>query len=122
MKTAFLIVLIVMATSTGDVLMARGLKQLGEVSTLHPAKLLRLGQRVATNRDFLTGLFSMAVSFFAFLTILSRTDMSYVVPATSFSFVVSTLGAKLILKESISVRRWMGTLLVFLGILLISLP
>jgi len=102
--------------------MARGLKQVGEISTLRPARLLRLGQRVVTNRNFLLGLFSMAVSFGAFLTVLSLTDMSYVVPATSLSFVVSTLGAKLVLKETISSSRWMGTLLVGLGILLISLP
>ena len=122
MKTAILIALIVFATSAGDVFMARGLKQVGEISTLRPARLLRLGQRVVTNRNFLLGLFSMAVSFGAFLTVLSLTDMSYVVPATSLSFVVSTLGAKLVLKETISSSRWMGTLLVGLGILLISLP
>jgi bacterial/archaeal transporter family protein len=121
-KTAILIALIVFATSAGDVFMARGLKQVGEISTLRPARLLRLGQRVVTNRNFLLGLFFMAVSFIAFLTVLSLTDMSYVVPATSLSFVVSTLGAKLVLKETISSSRWMGTLLVGLGILLISLP
>jgi transporter family protein len=121
-KTAILIALIVFATSAGDVSMARGLKQVGEISTLRPARLLRLGQRVVTNRNFLLGLFFMAVSFIAFLTVLSLTDMSYVVPATSLSFVVSTLGAKLVLKETISSSRWMGTLLVGLGILLISLP
>lgn len=122
MKTAFMILLVVLATSVGDVLIARGLKQIGEVKTLKPGKLLRLGRRVMMNRDFLLGFLFMAVSFFAFLGALSRADMSYTVPATSLSYVVSTLGAKFILKETINLRRWMGTLLVCLGILLISLP
>jgi drug/metabolite transporter (DMT)-like permease len=122
MKTAFMILLVVLATSAGEVLIARGLKQIGEIVTLKPGQLLRLGRRVTMNRDFLLGFFFMAVSFFAFLAALSRADMSYTVPATSLSYVASTLGARFILKETINLRRWMGTLLVCLGILLISLP
>ncbi len=122
MKTAFFILVVVLATSIGDVLMARGLKHVGEISSLQLARLFQVGRRIARNRDFLLGLLSLVISFFAFLGVLSTTDMSYVVPATSLSFVISTLGAKLILKETISQRRWTGTLLVLLGIVLISLP
>ena len=122
MKTAFMILIIVLSTSAGEVLIARGLRQIGEISTLRPSLLLRLGRQVVVNPSFLTGLFSMAVSFFAFLAVLSWENMSYTVPATSLSYVVSTLGAKFVLKEAINLRRWVGTLLVGLGILLISLP
>jgi drug/metabolite transporter (DMT)-like permease len=48
--------------------------------------------------------------------------LSFVLPATSLSFVITTLGAKLILKEEISRLRLAGTLLVCLGVALISLP
>jgi len=64
----------------------------------------------------------MAGSFFAFLAVLSWADLSLIIPATSISFVVSTVGAKLILKERISRLRWAGALLVSLGVALISLP
>jgi drug/metabolite transporter (DMT)-like permease len=64
----------------------------------------------------------MACSFFAFLAVLSWADLSFVLPATSLSFVITTLGAKFILKEEISRVRLAGTLLVCLGVALISLP
>ncbi len=57
-----------------------------------------------------------------FLAALSFADLSLVVPATSISFAIKTLGAKLFLKEKISRERLIGTLLVCLGVALISLP
>jgi bacterial/archaeal transporter family protein len=122
MKTAFMILIVVLSTSAGEVLIARGLRQVGEISTLKPGRLLRLGRQVLRNPNFLLGLLSMAVSFFTFLTVLSWENLSYTVPATSLSYVVSTLGAKFVLRERINLGRWIGTLLVCLGILLISLP
>jgi uncharacterized membrane protein len=64
----------------------------------------------------------MAISFFSFLAALSIADLSFVLPATSLSFVITTLGAKLFLKEKISATRWTGIALVCLGVALISLP
>jgi len=122
MKTAILVLVIVLANSAGEVLIARGLKQVGEISTLRLRELLLIGGRVLTKRDFLAGLFSMAVSFCAFLAVLSWADLSYTIPATSFSYVISTLGARLVLKEKINALRWTGTILVCFGIALISLP
>ena len=122
MDTAFMILIIVLSTSAGEVLIAKGLKEAGEISTLNPGRLLRLGRQMVVNPNVLLGILSMAVSFFAFLAVLSWEKLSYTVPATSFSYVVSTLGAKFILKETINLRRCVGTLLVGLGILLISLP
>jgi bacterial/archaeal transporter family protein len=122
MKTAFMILIIVLSTSAGEVLIAKGLKQVGEISTLNPSLLLRLGWRIMMNSNVLQGVLLMAVSFLAFLTILSWENLSYTVPATSLSYVMSTLGAKFVLKERINRYRWVGTVLVGFGILLISLP
>jgi bacterial/archaeal transporter family protein len=122
MKTAFMILIIVLSTSAGEVLIAKGLKQVGEISTLNPGLLVRLGWRIMMNSNVLQGVLSMAVSFLAFLTVLSWENLSYTVPATSLSYVISTLGAKFVLKERINRYRWVGTVLVGFGILLISLP
>jgi uncharacterized membrane protein len=53
---------------------------------------------------------------------LSWADLSLVLPATSISFVITTLGAKLYLQEKISPARWAGIVLVCIGVALISLP
>lgn len=119
MKTAFVLLAIIFSNAAGDVLISSGMKQIGEVSTLNPRELLRIALRVLTCRDFILGIACLAVSFFSFLAILAWEEMSFVVPATSLVYVVSILGAKLFLKERVSALRWVGTLLVCLGVALI---
>jgi drug/metabolite transporter (DMT)-like permease len=122
MKTAILIAVIVLADAAGDVLLTRGMKQVGEVSTASPRVLLSMARQALTNRSFISGILFFAVTFFSFLTILSWADLSLVFPATSLVYVVSTLGAKFVLKETVSFQRWAGIFLVCLGVALTSLP
>lgn len=122
MKTALFIGLVVLGGSAGDVLITKGMKQLGEISTLNVGRLFGIFGRAITNRYVLTGVCFMAVSYFSFLGALRLADLSLVLPATSISFVITTIGARLFLKETISAMRWAGILLVCIGVALISLP
>ena len=120
--TMALIGVIVLAGSTGDVFITKGMKQVGEISTLSLRGLARIARGIATNGYFAAGILCMAASFFAFLAVLSRADLSFVIPMTSLSFVITTLGARFFLNEHVSRLRWIGTLFVCLGVALISLP
>jgi len=122
MRTAVLIAMVVLADSAGDVFLTRGMKQLGEISTIRPGSLLAIGRKAVLNRSFLSGLFFMAIAFFSFLVVLSWADLSLVFPAKSLVYLTSTLGAKWILKERISLQRWGGIVLVCMGVAMISLP
>jgi len=121
-KTAILIAVIVLADSVGDVLLTRGMKQVGEISTIRWRELLAIARKVVSNRSFLSAIFFVSVTFVSFLTVLSWADLSLVFPATSLIYVVSTLGAKFILGETVTLQRWAGILLVCLGVALTSLP
>ena len=122
MKTAILIAVIVLADSAGDVLLTRGMKQVGEISTIRWRELLIIARKVLSNRSFLSATFFICVTFVSFLTVLSWADLSLVFPATSLIYVVSTLGAKFILGETVTLQRWAGILLVCLGVALTSFP
>lgn len=122
MITGLLIGLVVLGGSAGDVFITKGMKQLGEISTLNAKQLLIIFGRAVTNRYFLVGVCFMAVSYFSFLGALRLADLSLVLPATSISFVITTIGARLFLKEVISPMRWAGILLVCIGVALISIP
>lgn len=63
----------------------------------------------------------MAISFFCFTQLVKVADLSFAVPATAASFVIETLLAKLILKERVNAKRWMGALLVACGVALLAL-
>ncbi len=122
MKTALLIATIILADSLGDVFLTLGMKQVGEISTVHPKALARIGLSAVTNRSFLTGLFFLAIFFFSFLIVLSWADLSLVFPAKSLVYVTTTLGARFILRETVSPQRWAGISLVCMGVALTSLP
>ena len=122
MKTAMLLAIIILAGALGDVYIAKGMKQVGEIRTLRLRELAWLGRRMVSNVAFLLGLLSMIAGFLAFLVVLSWADLSFIIPATSLNFVLATLGAKVILKEHINRLRWLGTVLVGLGVALVSLP
>jgi len=64
----------------------------------------------------------MAASYVSFLAALSGADMSFIVPITSLAYVVSTLGARFILRENINLMRWAGVSLVCAGAALVTLP
>ena len=106
----------------GDVFLAKGMKQVGALPTLRLRALLVLGRKMARNGAVLLGLLSLIAAFLTFVVLLSWADLSFIVPVTSLHFVLATLGAKWILQEHISCLRWFGTILVGLGVALLSLP
>ena len=122
MKTAIMIALIVAADSAGDVLLTKGMRQVGEVSTFAPRALLAIARRAMRNHHFLASIVFMVTHFVGFLAVLSWADLSVVFPATTLVYVIGTLAAKFILQETISTHRWAGTMLVCLGVGLVSLP
>lgn len=122
MITVWMIALVVIGGSIGDVFVTKGMKEIGEIATLSPGALWRIAGRTLTNRWFLTGLFFMTVSFVSFMAVLAWADLSLVLPATSTSFAVTGIGAKWYLKERISPARWTGIVLVCAGVALVSWP
>jgi uncharacterized membrane protein len=121
-KTWLALIVLVLADSLGIVFLARGMKQVGKVDTLKPKELWQILSRVLGNPLLRWGVFSMAVSFFMFIALLSWADLSFVIPATAISEPVNMLGTKFVLKEKVTKVRWISTVLICIGLILISLP
>ena len=121
MKTWLMVSLIVLSDSAGNVCVTRGMKQVGAVTSYRPRNLLGVARRALTNLMMGLGILFMAVAFFSFLAILSWADLSFVLPATAMGYVVSVIGARYILKENVTAARWIGTIIICLGVALISL-
>jgi len=67
------------------------------------------------------GVVLMTISFFLTLGLLQRFDLSYLYPFQGLSVIFITLLAALVLKEKLSARLTLGTLLITAGIVLVSL-
>ena len=122
MKTALMITIIVFSTAASDVLIARGARQVKRLSVFKLSEIAVITPRILSNVSLLSGVLMAAASFFAFLIVLSWADLSLVLPATSLSYVIATVGSKIVLRERINRLRWTGTFFVCAGVALISLP
>ncbi|HEY6273794.1 MAG TPA: EamA family transporter [Terriglobales bacterium] len=115
------IALIVLGSSSGDVLLSAAMKRIGDLDQL------RLGSglpgvigRVFSEKRFLLALCCFSLGFFSLLTALSWGDASLVAPASaSMTFVASAVMAKIFLKEDVDHRRWVAAVLVCVGVALL---
>ncbi len=112
---------VVLTATTGDVLTASAMRQLGDLDLIKAKSgLLGAALAVITSPRLLIGGFSMALSFFCLLFTLSHADVSLVAPATgSLTFVSNAAAAKIFLKEQVDRRRWIAAILVCLGVILL---
>jgi drug/metabolite transporter (DMT)-like permease len=109
----YLILAIVTLTSAlGDTFLAVGMKQLGPVSLHHLSTLL-----VALKLPWVLAGIVLLIGFFAsYLTALSWADVTFVLPATSFAYVVVALVSRFWLHEQITPARWLGIFCIVAGV------
>lgn len=116
-----LVAIIVTATSAGELLQTAGMKRHGEIRDFRPGALRRVFASLARNWFVGASIVLMAISFFAFMKLLSVADLSFSVPATAASYVVETVLAKYLLGEQVSSKRWAGAACVVFGVVLLAL-
>lgn len=114
------VVVCVLSGTLGDLLSARGMAEHGEIQSFKPHGLARIVRFMATHPTVLAGIAANAVSFASLLALLSVAPLSFAVPATALSYILKTVFAKPFLGEHVTLRRWMGVVLVAIGIVLIS--
>jgi len=95
---------------------SRAMKELGEVKDFRPAALVGVIIRALRVPWMWAGLGLMATAFFSLLAVLSRQNVSLVVPVTALSYGAGALGGKFFLGEQVTSRRWAGVLLVCIGV------
>jgi drug/metabolite transporter (DMT)-like permease len=115
------IAIIVAATTVGEVLQAMGMRRHGEIRDFRPGAIGRALTVMAQNRFVIGSVVAMAVSFFAYMGLLTIADLSFAVPATAVTYVLETILAKYVLKEQVNWLRWAGASLVVFGVALVSL-
>jgi drug/metabolite transporter (DMT)-like permease len=117
------VVLIALASTTGDVLLAHAMKKVGDVADLYRRRgLFHVVGRVLSTPTFLLGVAAMAVAFYSLLFGLSWGNLSLVFPASvSLTFIGNAIAARIFLHEHVDRRRWIAALLVAGGVILMAL-
>jgi drug/metabolite transporter (DMT)-like permease len=116
------IVTTVCAATTGDVLVALAMRRIGDLGELRRRRgLLPMLLRVLSSGVLFAGIFFMAIAFFSNLVGLSWADLSLMGPASAaLTYVTNALAAKFFLKEDVNRRRWIATIFVFCGVVILT--
>ena len=120
MRAWLLLAVIVGSTVMADVLQSMEMKKHGEIKEFHPRGIGRVLAALAVKKFLILSIVFMAVSFFAFMTLLESADLSFAVPASAATLVIETILARIVLKERVDSRRWTGACLVAIGVALLA--
>ncbi len=120
MKTAFVLTVAILAQSIGNIVLSKGMKLISGGS--HDAADFSLLMLVEAMQSPLIWIgIVLLILFFAMFTVsLTWADLSFVLPVISISYILNVALAYLFLGESVSQTRWAGTLLICLGVILVS--
>ena len=119
-KTYALLASIVFFSSLGNVLLGRGMKEIGEIVDFSPAALTAVFVKIFTNGSIWLGILSLLIFFVLYLLLLSWADLSYVQPASAIGYALVAVLGYFILGEIISATRWTGVLLISAGVALVG--
>ena len=109
----YLILAVVMLTSAcGDTCLSIGMKRVGPVSLMHLGGLL-----AALKTPWVVIGIILLLGFFAsYLTALTWADLTFVLPATSFGYVIVAFLSRFWLHEHVSISRWIGVFVITAGV------
>ena len=119
-RTYALIVLMVLFSSVGDVLLSKGMKQIGAVSLASRASLATAFVRTVTSGTIWLGITGLLLFFVCYLVVLSWADYSFVLPASASGYAIVPLLGYVLLGEVVPSTRWLGVVCICLGVLLVG--
>ena len=115
LKSLFLIIVTVLVNTTGQFMVKTGVNRIGAVSVLDPHAILR----ALSSWLVLGGFVVYFISALIWISILSKTELSWAFPMLSLSYVLTALLSPMLLHESFSAQRLIGTFVICLGVFLV---
>lgn len=116
LKTYSVLLLFLALKAGGNSAMAWGMKQVPERMSMNPALYFR-----AMLEPFVAvGVAALILALLTRMALLSLADLSFVLPVTAVGYVIAVFLGKVFLHEPVTGQRWLGTLLIFAGAVLVG--
>ena len=116
-KTLIVMLLATLAVSVGEAMLAKGMKQSGA----SPVGIWNQIRGVATNGNVVFGTLLMMTYFGLYMLALRWADFSFVLPITAVSYLLGAILAKYYLGETVTPVRWIGALIITLGVIVVGI-
>jgi len=120
LKTFLLVLVAALVGGTGHVLLSKGMKTVGDLTEAPGPMLGGMLARAMSSPWLLLGVTLQATFFVLYLTLLSRANVSQVLPMTALDYVVVAFLAQLLLAEAVTPARWLGIGFIVVGVFLVS--
>jgi len=120
LKTVIVMLLAVTAGTVGDILLTKGMKELGDISAMNLRGIMSAAYQALTSPKLVVGTAMLAVFFFLWLAVLSWEDLSVALPMQALNYVLVAFLSQYFLGEVVTPLRWAGTVLVCIGVILIT--
>src|ERR1051325_2009305 len=118
-KTLVMVLAMVVCANTGDLLLKRGMTDIGVVE-FSGSGLAHAFRLTVANPIIWLGILFLLGFMICYMTVLSWADYSYVMPAGAFGYALLTFLAVIFLHENVSPRRWVGVILICIGVMLVG--
>jgi len=113
-KTQLLTLIVISSNVVGNVTLSHGMRQVGKIVSASPLDYAR----AFANPWTIAGVLVLALWMITDLALLSRADLSFVLPVTASAYVLIALAGHFLLHERISVQRWFAIAVITLGVVL----
>ena len=113
-KTHLLTAVVVLTNVVGNVCLSHGMQEVGRTVSASPADYLH----ALLNPWVLAGSCTLALWMISELALLSRADLTFVLPVTASAYVFIAIAGHFVLGDRISWERWLGIAVISLGVIL----
>jgi drug/metabolite transporter (DMT)-like permease len=115
-KTYLLIALMVIAGPLGNLMLAKSVKNIGQVHYWPPSALWALFLQVFGSFTIWIGIAFLLTFITAYMLALSMADYSFVQPAAALGYAVTAMLGMFVLGEKVSPMHWVGIGIICLGV------
>lgn len=113
-KTHLLTAAVVLTNVVGNICLSHGMQQVGRIVSASPADYVR----ALLNPWVLAGSCTLALWMLSDLALLSRADLTFVLPVTASAYVFIAIAGHVFLGDRISWERWLGIVVITVAVIL----
>ena len=104
----------------GGILMKLGANHIGHIEIQSVWQLINYLFKLFTDIQALVGIFLYFLSAVVWSYLLTRFDISFVQPILALTYVATPILAIFILRENVPVMRWVGILIIIIGVFVVA--
>jgi drug/metabolite transporter (DMT)-like permease len=108
---------IVITNTIGNILLGTGMQRMPDFQGL---SVFAYTLDLLTNWYVVVGTILLIIWMVAQLSMFTWADLSYVLPVTASSYILTAFLSKYFLGEQISIARWIGVVIISFGVVLVS--